>query len=73
MRKIIAKIAAYAGLIGGFGIGCLWAYFIWGLDWGVSYRSHGLMFLAMSFGALTILVVCYFTALFAVTTIDREQ
>jgi hypothetical protein len=72
MRKMIAKIVAYVGLIGGFLVAGLWAYWIWQLEWGVSIRGRALMFLAMAFGALIVFVVGYFTALWAASTIDRE-
>ena len=72
MRKVIAKNVAYVGLVGGFTVAGLWAYWIWQLEWGVSMRGRALMFLAMAFGALIVLVVVYFAAIWAASTIDRE-
>ena len=72
MRKMIAKIVAYVGLIGSFAVAGFWAYWIWQLEWGVSTRGRALMFLAMAFGALIVFVVGYFAALWAASTIDRE-
>jgi hypothetical protein len=72
MRKMIAKMVAYVGLVGSFSVAVLWAYWIWQLEWGVSTRGRALMFLAMSFGALVVFIVGYFVALWAASSIDRE-
>jgi hypothetical protein len=34
MRKMIAKIVAYVGLVGSFTVAGLWTYWIWQLEWG---------------------------------------
>ena len=72
MRKNIAKMIAYLGLIGSLMLAGLWAYYIWELDWGASFRGRGLMFLAMAFGALIVFIVGYFGAIWAASTIDRK-
>ena len=73
MRKMIAKIVAYVGLIGSFTVAVLWAYWIWQLEWGVSTRGRALMFMAMVFGTIIVFFVGYFATLYASDAIDQDR
>ena len=52
MRAIVAKAIFPIGLVVGLVAATSWAYFIWGFDWGTSYRSHGLWAVVFFLGAM---------------------
>ena len=72
MRSMIATIFAYAGFISSFVAAVCWAYWIWGLDWGVSSRARALMFMAMVFGSIIVFLVGYFASFYASAAIAGD-
>jgi hypothetical protein len=72
MRATIATIFLWAGFIASFVVAVCFAYWIWQLDWGVSPRGRGLMFLAMIFGSIIVFFVGYFATFYASAAIAGD-
>ncbi len=52
MRALLAKAVWYAALLAGLASAIGWCYFIWGFDWGTSYRGRALWVYALFLPAL---------------------
>jgi hypothetical protein len=60
MRAIVSQIMFYLAYLVGAGAAGAWGYFIWGLDWGTSFRARGLWWMVFGIGSvLAFLVGCF--------------
>ena len=60
MRAILVKAIWLVAFAAGLAAAVSWAYFIWGFDWGVSYRGRALWMWALFLPAMLGFLAAFF-------------